>query len=348
VVPWVMLFVWMNALKVQMWRLTTLHILLAVFSVILSWWFISMRVRAFMLTRNSKLSIWPLHRLLTFSAVYSLLLGVASFVAFTPFTRSSSRSLIYKTVDRILAFADIKVAPKVPGFEFSTKPPLWTGKLVSAQDEIALVKGGELSGRSLRRIEAPRSFLVQAHVNACDLFGANFEYADFRASHVENTFAERGNYFAASFSSRASEGGKILTKQKASPAYIEKCSFDGSVFTRAYFEWITAYRSNFRKVTFDYVAAAESKWVDCDFASANLSFSSFEGASFEGDISFKDCVCRNTSFRKAKFGRADVTGADFTHCAFDGADLSEVIGLTLDQLNSTAGHEGAITPNAWR
>lgn len=190
-VPFTLLLFWFRYLTRQDWRGTALHIVLTTFSVMAA---TSLRALARRTLQGAYRPPFNLRNInLLWSPVTSivgvttaLILSVISF-GIIDGNRESIMARNPRTwTPGMLVWLGYNAFADFSEKDVSTKPVNWTGKDPSQVD---LVKGASLRARSLRYLDARRSFLVNADlVNAdlrnADLGGTNLEHADLHGADL--------------------------------------------------------------------------------------------------------------------------------------------------------------------
>lgn len=179
-----------------------------------------------------------------------------------------------------------------------------------------MLRGQDLSDGTFVRTDFSRSDLAEAKLAGADLTEANFEHARLAGADLS------GAVLAKAHGDRADFTGALLRNSDMSKAEMARTDFTGADFTGAKLE----------KAELGRAVLADAVLDGADLTRAEIARALFAGASLNG---------------------ADMTGA-YTYLArFEGTDLTQVKGLTQQQLDAACGDagtklpEGLSAPAAW-
>ena len=196
-----------------------------------------------------------------------------------------------------------------------------------------------------------------------DLGVLNLHNANLNDGHFERAFFADTNLFGALINRAHLEGADLratdLSLVEFADAHLEKVNLTGSLLLQAhargaYFSDAILIGTNLRE------ADLQNAHLDGAVLCADLKGATLRGASFKGtnlsikiekgldiDMAGISRLKRNPSGRTEIAG-ADVTGADLTRANLKGVDLSDVIGLTRDQMLLAITDETTILPRNLR
>lgn len=188
--------------------------------------------------------------------------------------------------------------------EVSTKPANWTGQ---REDEIELVKGVHLKNRNLRYLKASHAFLVNADFQGAALLGADLSEADLRGSNLSG----------AIFREAYLQGADLRR------AVLRDVAFYGAILKKATFQ-----DAELRGATLWGIDLRETNLKNADLREANLSEANLQ------NVSLRNADLSRADLRRANLRNANLSGANLRNAFLLGADLTDVRGLTREQIAS--------------
>lgn len=220
--------------------------------------------------------------------------------------------------------------PDLTGARISSAPSEWSGK----DEDVRMVKGGQLSYASLRYAQAYRAFFVNARMQSADLRGAYLSQADFRGANLE-----RANLDAAVLD-RAALNGADLTYASLDGAVLSDARLDGANMYDAKLMYAQLLRASLERADLRGANLDSAEMNQADFRGAYLGSAELVGAKLEDaqfNAAFLDAAdFRGADLRGAIFLGTILSGAEFSGANLDGADLRGALGVTAAQVCSTA------------
>jgi hypothetical protein len=188
-VPATVVALWMQFLRVESWRITTLHLVMIAFVVGSAAYYTRLRhktlgEKALQLSLSARvhglIGIFrgiPAGLLALLAAYYCAFLVLEWDKRMDPVWMASldpdyipSRPvLLGDGILQVFSELGIARAPFVDDADISTKPPSWTGLDANRDAELALSKGVAFEGTKLRKIHARHTFFAKAALNNVDL-----------------------------------------------------------------------------------------------------------------------------------------------------------------------------------
>lgn len=232
-----------------------------------------------------------------------------------------------------------------------------TGSFVSTNFTHADLSGAYISGQSFINMDGSETFRGnldrRVHPTANRIMPhADFTDADLRGARLDS------NLRGVNFSGANLEGADL--SNTAHQVLWEDPQMRARGLGRG---WDSLHAVDFSGVNLKNANLSntyfEAGWGDVRFDGANLEGANFEGAQFvmrnykEG-ITFEGANLRGANFHGASFrnlgdeGRITFKDADITGADFSGVDLSDVSGLTAEQLRSAILSEDTILPEEFR
>lgn len=125
-------------------------------------------------------------------------------------------------------------------------------------------------------------------------------------------------------------------KDSSRIAECVRCDLSGADMSRGFFHFANFYESNLAGAKFDAADMAgvllmNAKLNDGSFVYTNLSGAQLNNADLSG-ADLTNAWLNHAQLQGAKLGNANLTGAKLRGVQLHGADLSQVVGLTQDQL----------------
>jgi uncharacterized protein YjbI with pentapeptide repeats len=229
-----------------------------------------------------------------------------------------------------------------------------------SEDSLKKIHGARLNQVSLRYSRAYHSYLVNARLWRANLEGAYLSEADLRganlrearlhdavldraqASHAVLVSADARN---VNFSSADLHGADlsyaILENAVLSNGNFSSASMYGVDLREAQLLRTDLSRTDLRDAKVENAMLSLTNLQNADFSGAKLMGATMTRAQFRGGI-FLDTNLKNADLRGAFLGGAIVRDAHFEGVNFEGADLRGAIGLTAEQVCSSASWRGAL------
>jgi uncharacterized protein YjbI with pentapeptide repeats len=230
--------------------------------------------------------------------------------------------------------------------EVSTKPPGWTGR----DEEIALVKGANLNGLSLRYMQAYGVFLVKAHLWRTDLRSAYLSEADLRESNLRQVdlryaVLDRARLTRAVLP-EADLRNTILDRVDFRDANLSFALLSDATLLDATLDGANLYKSDLHSALLQRADLKKADLREANLENANLTMANLGGAYLvstnlinarlkNADLSqtiLTDTILRKSDLSGAHLQSAVLRGTDLSGANLQGADLRGAEGLTAVQV----------------
>ena len=365
VAPVTLFFFWLRYLARQDLRGTLLHVLLIALSVAAASCLptiVSRVLRPGDLPRKSKTVLPVVLSTLKVTLLSGCLLLLLSFgvIRGMPADRSiapeMSNSDVRRWAAQGLQFLGYRPYADVTEASFSPAPPHgdWS------DEGVAAIRGVRLNQMSLRYARAYHTFWVNARLWRANLEGAYLSEADLRGANLRearlhNAVLDRVQAGRAVFVS-ADARSINLSSADLRGADLSYGIFEGAQLSNAKMAGASMYaidlrdaqllrtdlsRADVRDAKLERAVLALADLHDADFSAAKLIGTNLTGAQFKGGI-FLDANFKNGDLRGAVLTNAVVRDASFDGANLEGADLRGAIGLSVEQLCSSASWRGAL------
>jgi uncharacterized protein YjbI with pentapeptide repeats len=242
----------------------------------------------------------------------------------------------------------------------STKSAGWNG----ADDQLGSVTGAHLNKTNFRYAQAYGVFLANAHLFRADFKGAFLSEADLRGAdlgqstlslaildraQMAHTNLDRANLDGANMT-RADLRGANLSYSSLVDATLVDVRLDGASLYSARLSGANLIRANLNKADFReaHMEGAILEHADLQQAymwSAKLSSAHLDNAEL-GTAIFIDADLRNADLHGAHFQGTVLNGANLQGANLDYADMHGALGLSANQVCSSASHNGLLLDDA--
>jgi len=249
---------------------------------------------------------------------------------------------------------------KLPEAAVSTAPENWSG----TDDQISLVKGAQLNGRSLRYAEAYGIFLANAHLFRSDFQGAFMSEADLRGADMSQSSLRLADLDRARMShsnlNRADLSGANLARADLRNADLSYATLDkaslvdaqlgGASFYGARLSFASLVRANLEKSDLRGAQMVGADLEHADLQQAYLWSAKLPGAHLR-NAQLGGAILIGADLRGADLGEAQLSGtvlneANLSDTNLAGADLRGSLGLTAIQVCSAKYRQGALLDDA--
>lgn len=372
IVPFAILFLWTQSLRLENWFLTGTCIFCFGISVATASGFLSLMDRTLARKRSDTLK-FEQRSMQLLGHAWGLLSGgfaAASLLILSYYGIEYDVTTPSPIVDSLHAIK-IQTEPSVDNEDISTRPATWTGLSNTSNPEIAATRGMRFSNMRLRRLHASNAFFVKSVFYLVDLTGGSFYRSDLRAVYLDQVNGANIKFLKCDLSDLIDEklyGPSDSNNENYHGVTINGCdlpNFDAraSRMCALRVTLSTLQNANFTQGNLFAADFRSSILVGARFDYANLQYSNFDGISAgsrERDrISFSSATCSHAHFYScdlsgatfeganlddAVFSLVDVSDVNFGRVSMARADLSGATGLTLDQLKKAQDLRGIKVP----
>ncbi|WP_083898905.1 pentapeptide repeat-containing protein [Robiginitomaculum antarcticum] len=189
--------------------------------------------------------------------------------------------------------------------------------------------GCDLSRRDMSQLTLKGGDFTDSVFNHSDLSGGEFDGSNLSGAHFRRAYLIRASGRDVNMS-RATLSGAMLNQASLVASDMSNADFRGADMSDGNFT-----ESDFSGARFINTQASGADFSGAVFTLSELDHADFENAKFVG-----------TRFHSAQFGHALVSGAEFSDADLSGADMSEVRGLTQDQLDRACGNHDTRLPRS--
>lgn len=180
--------------------------------------------------------------------------------------------------------------------------------------------------------------LIATNLRLLTLIDCHFEHAIFARSNLQGAFFSGGHFEKASF-----------TKCNMNKAVLENAYLEDAIFINTSLEGANLFGVHGEKANFVMAQAQETYFIKAHlkgarFMQAKLKKAYFDEADLRG-ANFMRADLQEADLTKALLIGADLVGANLSDANIEGADLTNVTGLTLEQLKTTYGYGKATLPD---
>ena len=359
-VPATIVALWMQFLRVESWRITTLHLVIIAFVVGSAAYYTRLRhktlgKKALRLSLVARIVSWmgifrgvPAGLFALLAAFYCAFLVLEWDKRMDPFWMASldpgytpSRPMFMgEQILWVVSKMGIERAPFVDNADISTKPPSWTGLDANRDAELALCKGAAFEGtassfKRFRKIYARHAFFAKAVLTYVDLNLSDFTDADFRLANIRHTKAVGSVFNHCQFSDPVLLPGVAPADdsfEKAHAAFFEECYFGGAWFDQANMSFVRARYSDFRRASFFEARCVGTLFEECwlersEFRNAHCNYAFFnqeKAASFQQPPTLKAVDFSGADCSDAKFVGCNLSSATFDSAVLDRATFENV------------------------
>jgi uncharacterized protein YjbI with pentapeptide repeats len=234
--------------------------------------------------------------------------------------------------------------------EVSTKPPAWSGK----DEDVAQVKGASLNRLKLRYIQAYGAFFAKArlwqadlrnaYLSEADLREANLRQADLRFVALDHAMLVRASLQEADLRNAN------LNRANLRGANLSSAVLSGATLLDATLDNASLYKADLRNVLLQRASLKQADLREANLENANLTMANLQETYLtstklrdaqlkQADLSL--AILTDADLRKSDLSGADLQGAilrgaDMSGANIQDADLRGAVGLTANQICSTA------------
>ena len=284
-VPITLLFLWGRFLTRHDFPITALHIVLFGLTAFIGITFYELAKNTL---RGDDFSLSPwipfVKKVISYHWGVPIIIGVMILVSVAAIfsTQPGTKDLV--SILGFSPFADLAEQ------EISKKPPNWTGKESTIQEEIFQVKGAKLKGANLRFADMEGAFLIKADLREARLEKARLYNAKLQGANLERAKLQWANLVSAQ---------------------LQEANLNGAMLKRA-----NLVDAKMQKVQLEYA------WLE----EADLSNAELQGATLEG-ARLMHANLLNAKLQGARLVKAKLQGARLVNAKLQGANLQ---GANLD------------------
>ena len=181
--------------------------------------------------------------------------------------------------------------------------------------------GCDLSGKDMHGLRLKDANFAGSLFNRSNLSGGEFYGADLQGAHFKKAFLARVKGKGVNLKG-ANLSDATLTEMSLSHSDLSAATLKGADLARASFQNTSFSDSNLQNIK-----ALGTDFQDSQFTKARLSGANLTGANLD-----------NSVFHDAWFGDANLEGASLNGVNLSGAKMTNVIGLTQEQLDQSCGN----------
>jgi uncharacterized protein YjbI with pentapeptide repeats len=234
--------------------------------------------------------------------------------------------------------------------EVSTKPPAWSGK----DEDVAQVKGASLNRLKLRYIQAYGAFFAKARLWQADLRNAYLSEADLREANLRQAdlqFVALDHAMLVRASLQEADlRNSNLNRANLREANLSSAVLSGATLLDATLDHASLYKADLRNVLMQRASLKQADLREANLGNANLTMANLQETYLTstklGNAQLKQAdlslaILTDADLRKSDLSGSDLQGAilrgaDMSGANLQGADLRGAVGLTANQICSTA------------
>jgi len=234
--------------------------------------------------------------------------------------------------------------------EVSTKPPAWSGR----DEDVAQVKGASLNRLKLRYIQAYGAFFAKARLWQADLRNAYLSEADLREANLRQAdlqFVALDHAMLVRASLQEADlRNSNLNRANLREANLSSAVLSGATLLDATLDHASLYKADLRNVLMQRASLKQADLREANLGNANLTMANLQETYLTstklGNAQLKQAdlslaILTDADLRKSDLSGSDLQGAilrgaDMSGANLQGADLRGAVGLTANQICSTA------------